>query len=443
MTAVAPPPVHGSTTAHSPHTAQSAGHDPVAFAAVLDHLSVAALRAPQEKEDRPETQNSGEGPKAPLPPAQVDLQSAFVESALSSLFAVPTGRLSSEEGRCKEQSVQRGAAPDPVVEAASMPEPACGAPPASTRGGPDSAAGAKLVGARSFLAPAAFNGAFDAPFSNPETVARASSPDAREPGSFDDGLRRAVASAPSKGRPDETGVVSMARSEEDAAATQVQPPAPRPRVETTALHHAAAVGRASAGRLTGSSPGAAGVVIPGSTGAPVATGGAAGSESGGAAAGFPGQTPNGGPIAQSLAQPSAIEIAETAAAHAEVAAPRPASPSPSYTPLAAPVREIDLDLSPVGLEDVSMTMRLAGDRLNVLIRAANSQTAVSIEAAREAIAERLGAIGQPLGSFIIQQTGPTDGTTNANAASRDDGQRPQGQGDRGDLRGGRRGSSGF
>jgi len=111
--------------------------------------------------------------------------------------------------------------------------------------------------------------------------------------------------------------------------------------------------------------------------------------------------------------------------------------------LAAPVREIDLDLSPVGLEDVSMTMRLAGDRLNVLIRAANSQTAVSIEAAREAIAERLGAIGQPLGSFIIQQTGPTDGTTNANAASRDDGQRPQGQGDRGDLRGGRRGSSGF
>ena len=68
----------------------------------------------------------------------------------------------------------------------------------------------------------------------------------------------------------------------------------------------------------------------------------------------------------------------------------------------------------------------------------NSQTAAAIEVAREAIAERLGAIGQPLGTFIIQQTGPTDGTTNANTMSRDDGQKPQGRGDRGDLRGGRR-----
>ena len=441
MTAVAPPPVHGSVAAHSPHAAPSAGHDPVAFAAVLDHLSAEAVRAPHEKEDRPETPNSGERRKAPLPPAQVDLQSAFVESALSSLFGVPAGLLSSEEGRCKEQGVQRRATPDPVVEAASTSEPACEAPPASTHGGPDSAAGAKLIGARSFLAPAAVDRAFDAPFSNPETMACASSPDALEPRSFDDGLRGAVASAPSNGRPNEPGVVSMTGSQEDAAATQVQPPASRPRFETTVLHHAATVGRASAGRPTGSSPNAAGVVIPGSTGAPVATGDPA--ESGGATAGFPGQTPNGGPIAQSLAQPSVIEIPETAAAHAEVAAPRPASPSPFHAPLVAPVREIDLDLSPVGLEDVSMTMRLAGERLNVLIRTANSQTAVAIEAVREAIAERLGAIGQPLGSFIIQQAGPTDGTTNANASSREERQRPQGQGDRGDLRGGRRGSSGF
>ena len=79
---------------------------------------------------------------------------------------------------------------------------------------------------------------------------------------------------------------------------------------------------------------------------------------------------------------------------------------------AAPVREIDLDLSPGGLEDVTMTMRLTGDKLasSSARRAADHG---AIEGARDAIAERLAAIGQPLGSLIIQQTGSTDGT-NAN-----------------------------
>jgi hypothetical protein len=107
------------------------------------------------------------------------------------------------------------------------------------------------------------------------------------------------------------------------------------------------------------------------------------------------------------------------------------------------VREIDLDLSPGGLEDVTMTMRLAGERLSVVIRAPSSQTIGAIEGAREAIAERLAAIGQPLGSLVIQQTGSTNGTTNAKDWGRDSGgAERQNPGDPGDPRGSRRGSPG-
>jgi hypothetical protein len=112
----------------------------------------------------------------------------------------------------------------------------------------------------------------------------------------------------------------------------------------------------------------------------------------------------------------------------------------------APVREIDVDLSPGGLEDVSMTMRLAGDKLSIVIRAASSQTTGAIEGARDAIAERLAAIGQPIGSLLIQQTGSTSDGTNANGPSGGEGggRRPQGgRGDPNDPRGARRGSSGF
>ncbi len=93
-----------------------------------------------------------------------------------------------------------------------------------------------------------------------------------------------------------------------------------------------------------------------------------------------------------------------------------------------------------------MTMRLAGDRLSLVIRAGSSQTTGAIEGARDAIAERMAAIGQPLGSLIIQQTGSTDGTNATGSSSRDSdsGQRPQGgRGDPNDPRGARRGSSGF
>ena len=95
-----------------------------------------------------------------------------------------------------------------------------------------------------------------------------------------------------------------------------------------------------------------------------------------------------------------------------------AGPAPS-TP---PIREIDVDLSSGGLEDVSMTMRLTGDKLSVVIRAASSHTLNSIEGARDAIADRMAAIGQPLDSLIVKQTGAnTDGNSQGNASSADGG----------------------
>ncbi len=98
-----------------------------------------------------------------------------------------------------------------------------------------------------------------------------------------------------------------------------------------------------------------------------------------------------------------------------------------------------------------MTMRLAGDRLSVVIRAASSQTTGTIEGARDAIADRLAAIGQPLDSLINRQTGVNaDANANANGAAADDGssggERQSGQsageqGNSGDATSSRRGAA--
>ena len=86
-------------------------------------------------------------------------------------------------------------------------------------------------------------------------------------------------------------------------------------------------------------------------------------------------------------------------------APRASALAASPAAAGPPVREIDVDLSPGGLEDVSMTMRLAGDKLSVVIRAGSSQTLSSIEGARDAIADRMAAIGQPLELAHCQAAG--------------------------------------
>jgi len=134
-------------------------------------------------------------------------------------------------------------------------------------------------------------------------------------------------------------------------------------------------------------------------------------------------SPFGAQLTASLAAgPSFAASPSTAGVAAPSVAPGASAVAPSAAPAAPPVKEIDVDLSPGGLEDVSMTMRLAGDKLSVVIRAASSQTLSSIEGARDAIADRLAAIGQPLDSLIVKQTGlNADGNTNANMGADDDG----------------------
>jgi hypothetical protein len=91
-----------------------------------------------------------------------------------------------------------------------------------------------------------------------------------------------------------------------------------------------------------------------------------------------------------------------------------------------------------------MTMRLSGDRLSLVIRAASAQTAGAIEGAREAIAERLAAIGQPLGAFTIQQTGSTADGNARGASNQEAGEKAQArQNEARDQRSGRRGPDDF
>ena len=122
----------------------------------------------------------------------------------------------------------------------------------------------------------------------------------------------------------------------------------------------------------------------------------------------------------------------TATAAGADVTPRASAAATSPTAAGQPVKEIDVDLSPGGLEDVSMTMRLAGDKLSVVIRAGSSQTLSSIEGARDAIADRMAAIGQPLDSLTIKPMG----VTNGDSASAGDGstgaEGRSAQGERGD-----------
>jgi hypothetical protein len=149
-------------------------------------------------------------------------------------------------------------------------------------------------------------------------------------------------------------------------------------------------------------------------------------------------SPFGAPSLTSFAGASFVSDSSTARAADANTAPRAIALAAGSSPSTPPVREIDIDLSPGGLEDVSMTMRLTGDKLSVVIRAASSQTLGSIEGARDAITDRMAAIGQPLDSLVVKQMGVnTDGNANGNTSSADGGsaggeqRSAQGPGERG------------
>jgi hypothetical protein len=139
----------------------------------------------------------------------------------------------------------------------------------------------------------------------------------------------------------------------------------------------------------------------------------------------------GGATSSAPSDPSGTPAAQTRASAAAV-------------PSAQRIHEIDLDLAPGGVADASMTVRLAGDKLGVVIRAASGETAATIEGARDAIAERLAAIGQPVSSIIIQQTDGNDATGASGQSPESEGREQQGQnGEAGNSRGSRHGASRF
>jgi hypothetical protein len=529
VSAVAPAPAPASAAAPPAHAAHAAGNDRLLFAAVLDRVSGAEAKARPAAEDRAQAQSPDDGRRGEPPTTQADRPTALIESALSSLFAAPSGPPASEDtGNGGAEPWNAGAqrlAAAPAVEPGPEDE---AAPRPSTTPAPHAAVGARLAGERSYLLPSAFAGAIAAPPANgvgPESRTSAPAPDPAWSGETAGGPLRMSALAPpstkpspldaaggllratgldaaaSEGPPGEPAAASNVPPAGDgaagvstggrmpaAASAQMQPAALRRaptagardpagrRLEPAAIAAPAGVsigGRTPAAASTQMQPDAlrraptagardhagrrlepAAIVARGArqvaAPSPPDPSAGAGPSGGGSynAGAVGGQASDGGLFAEAAQQPAAIGLLQAAPTpappHGGDAAPRPSAPPTAADATAAPVREIDLDLSPGGLEHVTMTMRLAGDRLNVVIRAASSQTAGGIEGAREAIAERLAAIGQPLGSLIIQQTGSSNGGTNTEDSGGGDDGRPQGQrGDPDDKRGDRRGASGF
>ncbi len=451
MTAIAPAPAHAPPPAHSAHPAHAPppAQDHLAFSAVLDSVPAGEAKArpsPGERGQRPADPAPRDRPQAPLMP-----NPSFFSAALASSLPVATtataasGAPQAEPGAPALAASAAARTPDPAAISASR---AATQPAADTTG-------ARLAGERTFHASGpAFSAAAASAPPGPSTPARESpSPTNAIPAALDAAAPSPATPAAAAGgaapsppeKPPTPAKSNAARADWTPTVPSGQPPVSAGPTEGRAAERRRGSRRPSrrarreAGFEAGREPRRRGTgsrfrrvrrppvqrrarrVSVFASAPPLA-----------AAA----------PLQTAFADPNPRGAGAAAGAGAPRAAPTAAaSPAPS----AAPVREIDVDLSPGGLENVSMTMRLAGDRLSLVIRAASSQTTGAIEGARDAIAERMAAIGQPLGSLIIQQTGSADGA-NARGSSSGEGEggRPQGRGgDPGDPRGARRGSSGF
>ena len=372
--------------------------DRFAFAAVLDSLPSELAKAgasTAEKQPRPSDEpQQDQSPRGR--PASHSLLSDG--SLLASLPVALHAALMTDEG-----PEAAGKTPS-LAAAATKPETSS----ASVAAGASTSSVGRLIGERAFhFGASASGGAFasrtlttGAPFGAAEAIS--ATPFAH--------------AAPAIDNP--TAAASSALHPGEAATNRVSP-------TRTAAHEPARTERKS--ELSATPP----VARAASSAAPPAPGGSSG---GGKAADHRLPDPS-TPAAPSTTQttPFGVELSAplgvgasfepdasaTKAASADVASP--AAPlSAGSAPSMQPVKEIDVDLSPGGIEDVSMTMRLAGDRLSVVIRAASSQTLGSIEGARDAITDRLAAIGQPLDSLIVRQTG-VNADGNGNASSGDGG----------------------
>jgi flagellar hook-length control protein FliK len=428
VTAPTAAPAAGAVVLPALRAAPQSATDRFAFAAMLDSLPGAAAKAGSAAaEEGSRTSNDARQGEAPQPDGRPMLGGGAFLSGLS--FALPSALATDEPA---------AAAVDPPASMKGASLGANGAAAATVE--PVKPVAARLTGERAFhlaLATSALVGA-GPPMTDAPSFAPA--PAAGESGN------RAPASSPLASLPMQAGgLAHKAASSEVSVSSADDSPSPGAAPATTRAPAPVAPRGAGSSTNPPVSP------VPATAQDPVRGGRKA------EAAAAPSVPRAASPAAASAkAEPSgkaANGVAPDPAASAGQPAPQaspfgaPPAPSgaagPSFGPFdapaagdvaprasapaaqalaAPPVKEIDVDLSPAGLEDVSMTMRLAGDRLSVVIHAASSQTAGSIEGARDAIADRLAAIGQPLDSLIVRQTGAnTDANANGYGASSDEG----------------------
>jgi hypothetical protein len=400
MTALAAAPTSGPVAPAALRAAPQPPVDRFAFAAMLDSLPGAPAQAGASAGEEP-TRPSNESPQDESSRGQASHHSALNDSALfaSLPFALRVGSMM--DGR-----------PQAAGDSPSPPSPAMKGPKsedsgASLAAGARAATVGRLIGERTFhlgasnLTPRADlkgDSTLAAGFAREEV--RAANP---SPGAVP-AIANATAPAPIAPRPG-------------------APPSNRASLTRTAAHEAARSGQ----KPEGSAPPP---VAPSPASPPASTESTAKTTDGlppdPTTFGAP-QTAQTSPFGAQLSAPFGVSASfqpdapPTSAADAD-ASPRANALGPGSVSSAPPVREIDLDLSPGGLENVSMTMRLSGDKLSVVIRAASSQTLGSIEGARDAITDRMAAIGQPLDSLIVKQAGVnTDGNANGNGSSADGG----------------------
>jgi Flagellar hook-length control protein FliK len=402
MTAPAAPPASGPIAAAAPRAPLQPPADRLAFAAVLDSLPGAATKAgPSAAEeqphpsDEPRQEDSPLGQPAGYSPLSDGALLASLPFALRAASTMDEGPETADNARSLASAAMNG--PGPKDNGASI------------------AAGAKLVTAGRLIGERAFHFgvsapagavasrtlAVDAPFAPAEAMPARPVADAAP---FSN---NASTSAPIAARPggSATNRVSPARAAaHDAAQSGRKAEVAAPPQVARVADSAAAAASAESSRAD-KAPDRRPPDPIASAASPVAQADSFGAQ-------FAPPLAGGAPFEPGASTARAADPG--VAPRASVIAADPASAAP-------PVREIDVDLSPAGLENASMTMRLANDKLSVVIRAASSQTLSSIEGARDAIADRLAAIGQPLDSLIVKQAGVnTDGNANGNAASADD-----------------------
>ena len=443
MTMPAAAATSGPIAPAAPRPVPQAAADPFAFGAVLDSLPGASAKADAsttEEGQRP----SNESPQEESSRGQTGRHSLLNDSAL--LAALPFAFRTASTMNERPQA----AGGSPSLASPAMKGPKSEDSDASIAAGAKAATVGRLVGERAFhFGPSTFAGAIagrtlavNTPFA--PGAGSAADLTARSALNGESGLAAGFSPAeaiPAKPPADALPPIANAASATPLATRAGAPPTHRASLTRAAAHEAARIGQ----KPDGSAPPPA---------ARVATSAAvhALAESSGKTA--DGRPPD--PVASSATSAARTDLfgAQLSAPFAAVASfqldgstasagradvtPRASALAAGPAPSTPPIREIDVDLSPGGLEDVSMTMRLAGDKLSVVIRAASSQTLNSIEGARDAIADRMAAIGQPLDSLIVKQAGVnTDGNANGNGSSADGGsaggeqRSAQGAGERG------------